>query len=200
MSIIFSLPSTNVIYVDKDDNYSIRAKEDLASGALVLIEHMVSSKDARDIMSALESDDHQDMCKDLCPRTKSSNITEKMYQNMFYFAATGIYAIGPRTSKFNHSCIANCAIQCIDQESSFYAIWTVRPVKKGQELTLDYANSPLSDFHDKLLLKLGIQCDCVKKSEKEKRIEVKQSIIKQFLSINKEFIDTVCANYKTKQI
>lgn len=115
---------------------------------------------------------------------------------MFYFAATGMYAIGPRTSKFNHSCVANCAIQCIDLNEGFYAIWAIRPIKKGQELTLDYANSPSSDFHDKLLLKLGIVCDCVKKSEKEKRIEVKQSIIKQFLCINKEFIDTACENYK----
>lgn len=182
------------------DSYSVRAQEDLTAGSLILIEDMIHSHHARDILLALESPSRQELKDALCPRTDAATAEDKMYQNMFYFENAKTYALGPLSSKFNHSCDANCAIHHLSAQ--FYAIWTTRAVKKGQELTLDYVNSASTDFHDRLLKKLNIPCECdsLKKSEKDlkgMRIKVIESIIHRFASLNKESIDRKINDYKS---
>lgn len=69
-------------------------------------------------------------------------------------------AVWEKASRFNHACRPNCAVS-VSYNAEIMA-YTLRPIKKGEELTTDYVGNDLSheDTRNALHEQYGFWCDC----------------------------------------
>ena len=140
------------IYIDyQNHSYSVRAKNDIRKGTLVLVEHVVSGS-FNTVVGSVTADDA--LLKSLYPRREGSDALEKTCMNSFFFKPN--YVIGNFFSKFNHSCIPVCHMDIADKvllskaiNVAIYGMWTHRDVKAGGELTIDYVNGNGIEDHDR---------------------------------------------------
>lgn len=126
------------------DYFSVVAQDDIPMGTLVLLEYPISG-DEKTLMGALIVDPI--LKKELHPRHDPDDIATKVMTNLFQFEKLiGVALLGRVMSKFNHSCTPNCHMAMADfcNYQKVYGVWVHRPIKKGQELTVDY--------HDKYIL------------------------------------------------
>lgn len=156
--------ATHLVFLDprvkivkEKEQYLVRATEDISSGTLVLIEHAITGKSEEHIVAAMAHDDN--LYKDLWPRSTfdvfPESVDEKMIKNMVYFSACQL-VLGRFMAKFNHSCEPNCFLSCIDIVGSFYAIWTLKKIQKGQELFIDYVDGEDLDVLTNMMIFHGI--------------------------------------------
>lgn len=137
--------------------FSVRAKVDLRPGKLVLLEHIVYGN-MEDMHAALMHD--FSLCDTLYPRTATVDNSTKISFNMFSF--NGIYVLGDKISKFNHSCNANAFLTVADRVNGdyIYGVWIVANIKAGEEVTLDYTSGGDVELHDNNKEKHNVKCDC----------------------------------------
>ena len=170
-----TVASTQTVYSDPDLEYcmrdgvfSVRAKADLDVGRLVLIEHVFAGNNQE--MHALMFIDGGLRCA-LYPRCDtdandaaagdSERNAEKISMDAFNFR--GVLVIGDKICKFNQACKPNAYMNSVDKvdDVTFYGVCTVAKVKRGDELTLDYANGHAS-VHDLSRAQHDFECACTK--------------------------------------
>ena len=193
------------IYVHNNNGYySIKAKNNIKSGTIVLIEHVIAHRDIAMIHNTLVHCDklREDLCprKNECPTTKEL-ITKKIRENMFVFS-NNLCVLGDMCSKFNHSCNPNCFITCVDsiQDKNseycceFYGIYVIKKIKKGEELFLDYSNGHKS-HHEKYSKYFGLVCDCTDHDKRLKRSNIQFDIVQSYIKKDKKFITQITDEY-----
>ena len=196
-----STKTTQVLFFNKDkvdmtfdkenDYYTFIAKEDMETGTLILVEHPLQSKKIENIIGCIIYD--QDLSSQLYPRIpkekfdqaqndvflRSKIINDKYSYNVFVFKEKN-FVIGNAFSKINHSCNPNCHMSCIDQVENecFYGLRTIKKVKKGEELLIDYAQTWSLENHNYLMTKFNFECNCNEESikSKKKRLEIIKEI------------------------
>lgn len=153
--VLYLSPKVEIRY--ENDSYSIVAVEDLKIGERVLLESVIWSPKTEYIIASLLYD--QELSKELHPRN-TEDLGQKMILNMFKF--NDIYVLGRVFSKFNHSCIPNCHMDCADiiEDTRVYGMWVHRKIKAGEELTIDYVNIGDVEYHNKMRKKHGFSCEC----------------------------------------
>jgi hypothetical protein len=175
-----------VLQVREDPFGGIWASGDVASGALVLLEHVLAGERAFVCTGVGSSDD---LFAGLYPRSASDPlpsqvmihpremrdaasvealqcaIATKVRYNAFQFP--GPMVLGDVLSKFNHSCVANCCVRQLPGigipgagDVQIMAVFARRPVPAGAELTLDYVNGGDWALHAKMKAQFGFACDC----------------------------------------
>lgn len=74
-----------------------------------------------------------------------------------------LWVLGNAISKINHDCIPNCSVYPVTKvgDNVFYGIWSIKDIKKGDELTVDYVEGggSISD-HNELKKKFNFTCSC----------------------------------------
>ena len=200
-SVIFKNPWITTIHTDSQ--YSVSVLEEIASGVLVLIEHVVYSPDEKIIAAALAHDD--DLYRELFPRSQfemfPENVDEKMRHNMFSFESDG-FMLGRAISKFNHNCNPNCCL--IKIQHGIYGVWTLRPVRKGDELCIDYLNGERClDTHQKMMTKHNVStcsCDEAALLINHKKSAVRFKVCQGWLYRDQNIIDSHVSQYKSSQL
>jgi hypothetical protein len=166
------------VHTDPAGQYSVRATQDLATGTLVLLEHILVG-DGAYILEAIRF--KTSLFRTLYPRdplgdqavlSASSQPLDdaaerKLRLNAFSFF--GETVLGDAFSKFNHSCTPNCHMDIADKVAipfgkksvlrvHVYGMWTHRTVPAGGELTIDYVNG--ADQHEACKAQYGFECAC----------------------------------------
>jgi hypothetical protein len=164
-AVVFQSDAARLDYDAARDYYSLQAARDIATGTILLLEHVLSypSENAhRYLINALERDD--ELRDSLYPRTSKAkqgqHIVDKIGKNVFSF--NGETVLGNVFSKINHSCRANCHMGNGDYVNGdrVYALIAIRSVKAGEELTISYAKTNKVDYHDRIKTAHGFECDC----------------------------------------
>ena len=178
--------STRTVYSDPDVEYcmrdgafSVRAKADLDVGKLVLIEHVFSGTN-REMHALMYVDDglrrtlypRRDDDGDEAAAGDSERNAKKISMNAFDFR--GDMVIGEKICKFNHACKPNVYLTWVDNvdDVKYYGVWTVAKVKRGDELTLDYANGH-AEAHDAMKAQHGFACSCTTQALDSARVRAK---------------------------
>lgn len=167
--------SPGVRFCKRGGQFSVRAETDLDVGALVLVEHVFSGT-YPELHALLFMDER--LRRELHPRSApaeegggrdddeddddagdSERNGEKIAKNAFDFG--GDMVVGARICKFNHSCKPNAYLNVVDhvRNLKFYGVWTVAKVRRGEELTFDYANGH-GEAHDAMRDQHGFVCSC----------------------------------------
>lgn len=199
---------TKDIYVcEEDGQYSVRTKVDIPLGKLVLLEHVVSGEYGFVQGSILGNDA---LFNTLYPRDLPHTTTEerqkaareKMAKNVFIF--NGQYVVTNLCNKFNHSCRPTCHMSTVDKPALspditvyVYGIWTIRAVKAGEELTIDYVNGQ-KDRHKAAMAHFGITCTtCTPEylEVSEHRANVRRDLCEVFRKRNESFIYSTVDQY-----
>ena len=148
--LIYKNPAVDII--DKDGNFSIVANKDLKQCELILLELPIQGTQthAESVVASVEY-----LFDELYPRRAKWNTLlqkerirqspEKVLLNAF--SMEGEHVIGNVLSKFNHNCSPNVAIDgtlpvvnaTTGKETSVVCALTMRPIKKGEELTIKYS-------------------------------------------------------------
>ena len=188
------------IFIDYTNDYhSIKAKQDLPIGKLILLEHVVHGDSQYAMGSILYSDE---LYHTLYPRftdeTKEKLIQEKLEMNAFNF---GEFIIASTCAKFNHTCIPNCLMNIADHYKGMkiYGVWICGKVKKGDELFIDYVNS--GNHHD-ILRGHNIQCNCSDKNvmDNAKKALIRHNLYLSFREKNEAFIQNTINVYGESSI
>jgi SET domain len=184
--VLFKNEKVTVNYDNDKDYYSIIANHDIEIGTFIVLEHVISKNDQTDIYTCMMKDD--DLFNYLYPRkidtsdadelfnelnkskdsepidydsfVKSYKVQLKIMNNIFMFNEK--YVLCNFISKFNHSCIPNCHMDCADnvKDNMFYGIWTHRRIKKNEELTIDYCQSANITHHNNMKEVMQWSCNC----------------------------------------
>ena len=195
---VFKSPDVEIDY--QHDFYSLKAKDDLPVGHMVLIEHVLWG-DINLMVNGVARDDK--LFASLYPRPSESVgcaeqlLADKTTSNIFMFGGT--YVLGDAISKFNHSCVPNCHLVIVDHfgNNQFYGVWTHRKVKKGDQLTFDYINKGSIDFHNKMKEIHNFSCECTDDYivANEKRAEIHKNMGIHFRVREEHFIQRLVENY-----
>lgn len=167
--------SKNISIDFSNNNYSIKALNDIPVGELILLEHVLhGSKEY--VVCGIFYD--RDLFNMLFPRDKEHNFQnayEKMIYNSFNF--NGEFTLGNIFAKFNHSCSPNCRMDCADcvNGNKIYGMWTHKKINKGEELAIDYSNGN-TDYHDDFAKMHHFKCNCT--DNDKLKIENKSIIMK----------------------
>ena len=201
--------ATNTLYLNENvdihfenDYYSIRAKDNIPNGTLILVEHVVFG-DFQYLMSSLFY--NEELCNSLYPRKYGSSMDEiikiirtKINSNVFGFE-NNILVIGDTFSKFNHSCHPNCRMDIVDKVSDerFYGIWTHKKIEKGSELFIDYVNGGSIEYHQSMMDLLGAKCSCTSKYilTNTQRSKIMMDLASVYRENKKDYIETLTDTY-----
>jgi len=210
----------NVTISTSNDYHCVIANEDIKSGTLILLEHVIWNKDENYILSFLIKD--KVLYDSLYPRNiddselneiyntlpnkneinfedlkLSYSIKQKFNANVFNF--DNVFVLGNSISKFNHDCIPNCHIDiaCHVNTYKFYGFWAHRNIKKGQELTIDYINTESIDRHNCMKKQLNFKCNCTDEFIKlnKKRAEIHKNMGSYFRDNDQSIIDNLVDKY-----
>lgn len=129
-----------------------------------------------------------DLSSELYPRN-TSDPGDKMDFNMFKFDNN--FVLGRLFSKFNHSCIPNCHMDAADyiDNTRVYGMWVHRKIKAGEELTIDYVNTNVVEFHNAMKTKHGFKCSCTDEfiHMNDKRAEIHKNIGATFSARDRDY-------------
>ena len=164
--VIYQHPSVSVHF--ENGNYSMRASSVIESGTLILLEHMVvGSSDF--VVQCVQC--NRSLFEELHPRIPEATALQKCNMNTFGREEDEII-LGKTCSKFNHACIPSCIFRPADKvliEHSLcnidvFGVWTVKTVKVGDELCLDYTkrddNCLSVEEHEIFKSKYEFGCSC----------------------------------------
>jgi hypothetical protein len=183
----------------RDNYYSIKAKKDLNVGYLVNIEHVIWSDDKNVLLNGIAQDSK--LYEMLYPRISGKKfeemITQKLNDNVFKFEQN--YVIGNTISKFNHSCLCNCQLAYVDSVNNdrFYGAYTIKKIKKGEELTFNYVNVNNKKRHDEMKDQIKFKCDCTEESilSLAKSVKVQTNLCSYFVERDNKFITSMTDEY-----
>jgi len=106
--------------------------------------------------------------------------------------------IGEKISKFNHACKPNAYLNWVDnvRNVKYYGVWTVAKVKRGDELTLDYANGH-AEAHDAMKAQHGFACSCTMQAMHSARVRAKieLALATKFTQTQRGLIDPLVDAY-----
>jgi hypothetical protein len=202
----FDVYLSDDIYIEYiNDFYSIKAKKDLPIGHLINIEHILCGDNINFLLNGTASDN--DLFNSLYPRnidiTFEELIIKKTKSNMFIFNI-GDNILGKTISKFNHSCNNNSHLiyQSNLNNSKFYGAYTIKKVKKDEELTFNYINKSDNDFHNKMKIIHNFTCVCDKKAidRFEKRSKKYRNIAQSFKMQHENFINNTIGEYMSTDV
>jgi len=136
------------------------ATRDIPAYTLVIREECLQQKR----MSGYIPDTPETFAKvhSLCHNPAAQDITRSVYQ-INAFGPGGTSIIYYRISRFNHSCLANCYYTIEDAESYVMSVFSMVPIKKGEQLTINYFGNfiiPHDRRHTRLMMSWGITCRC----------------------------------------
>jgi hypothetical protein len=203
-------------------HYSIRCTKNIKAGRLVLMEHVIAMDNPTQICGSIVA--NKKLYHGLYPRGFPANVDEipdvftdqaisrdmqniwkiaKSKRDMNSFDFGNEIVLGNVFSKFNHSCNPNIHMDIVDSigvhghpDARIYGAWTLRPIKKGEELFIDYVNGSI-DAHDVYRDKFGFACDCTDKFKQaaKKRARVQMEICGMFRDREEAFIQKHARKY-----
>lgn len=161
-----------------DGQYCVKATRPIATGTLMLLEHVLSG-DSAFVLAGIASS--APLFDTLYPRVfgggggdggdggldRQTMAAEKKDHNAFGF--NGDDVVGAAFCKFNHSCRPNCYMAAADVlkyhitrlltvDIKVYGLWAVRPIEAGEELFVDYVNGGGLEVHDGHAKHFGFTC------------------------------------------
>jgi hypothetical protein len=188
------------IHIDTNNDYiSVKAKNDIKYGELLLIEHIFRGTDN---ICTLVIRENEYLYNELYPRISKWSKNErddantKSIKNRFSEDG-GIYYLGNMMSKINHSCDSNCIILCVKKKIfddliiNYLILYSIKNITKEDEITIMYGHIRGHNNED------DFECGCRQSAEdRQKRWIIVNNIGNRIQKTEHIRLDNIIVEYE----